>query len=302
VGTKYYLIFTLIIFLNACATATSTQRPEPVSEYTCWDGTSVGDLSQCPASPVTFSCNDGRQVNDPANCSPIILKTELFSWSNPNITSSPPAYFNAPATAEKGEVPRSFFVENGKPLPSLWDVFSKIDGALKSHSPDYDYKVYRYQNGYALLTDDELIDKTGRIRLSEENRRLLPKEQNRYGAVRSLFNLFNPPEDRFRYFAFIVSTGANPSSPIETTPELLEGIMKQGTLPGALPKRVLEQHAFTDDYWVEVRVYEFPSEDFLDLPRQTMVQRLQTQINNGFYTLPFANHKDASVLLETLFE
>ena len=36
--------------------------------YTCWDGSTVGSMANCPVEPVRITCWDGQIVDDAANC------------------------------------------------------------------------------------------------------------------------------------------------------------------------------------------------------------------------------------------
>ena len=228
------------------------------------------------------------------------LKTEFFSWNS--IPTPHPKTFAPPRTDVKDNIPRSFFVEPGQPLPSLKDVFYKIESALESHSPKYSYQVYKYRNGFAILTDDELIDRNGKIRLSRANERLLPERKDKYGFFRSFLNLFNESNDRFRYFAFIVSTGAIPSSREPVTPELLQNIYTDGSTRDELPFDILAEHAFTEHYSVQVRVYEFKSSNYLEYSNRTTDQNTTSNPQVGFQKLPLRIHKNRSNLLKVILD
>ena len=158
-NSKYLLLFSLvIIFITGCATSgsiTPAPAPAPVSvipspqlepaleKIQCWDQTMVYDSNYCP-----------RQSDDPRG-----LRDSKLSWENYSI-SNPLPLFEPTESGSSKPIKREYFTE-GENKQSLYEILNKIDSVLECKK--YNFKVYRYLDGIAVLTDNELIDKYGKV-------------------------------------------------------------------------------------------------------------------------------------------
>ena len=297
--------------------------PAPVERFMCWDGSVVEVLSLCPVAPAPPPAPVGIVMPPPppppvADPTLHILKPKgPFTWTLDSQNSLP--YFNPPPTTVKEDIDNNYFTvtDGGRSRkPNLREVFEKITSVLSSHvSLDYGYRVFKYEKGFAILTDPERIHNDGAIKLDGDGERADLLQQNATNFREYIEAFLRPPENRIRYIAFIVTSNRHiEATSASGTQEMLDITYQSGGTRRSLPLDLLTQYEFDNSYRVQVRVYEFPmmpqvqavetGENVMaaGLIQETQSLELSTYDPSKFTPLKFRHHTSGSFALNEIFK
>lgn len=239
-----------------------------------------------------------------------------FSWALDPENTLP--YFSPPATTVQEDINNDFFkkeVDGQYVNPNLRDVFEHITGVLSRHDTlSYPYRVFKYEKGYAILTDPERIKRDGNIDIDTEGVRRDLEQKNARSFNEYISAFLRAPENRMRYIAFIVTSKRHiETSPDVATPQTLRVTLNTGGTHRSLPLELLEKYEFDDTYRVQVRVYEFPSVPKIEqLPHtldgigstlgpETRLAEIKAYDPTTFAPLKFRAHKRGSFILAEFF-
>jgi len=247
----------------------------------------------------------------------ILKPKHPFTWALDPENNLP--YLKPPPTTVKEDIDNRYFTvtEEGRSRrPNLREVFDKLTSVLSSHeSLDYGYRVYKYEKGFAILTDPERIHNDGTIHIDEDGERIDMRQQNATNFKEYIEAFLRPPENRVRYIAFIVTSKRHiepTSNP--ATQQMLDVVFQSGGTRRSIPLEILEQYEFDDSYRVQVRVYEFPTmpkvktaetdDNILEagLNQETRLVELSTYDPSEFTPIKFKNHTRGSFVLDEIFK
>ena len=247
----------------------------------------------------------------------VLKPKDPFTWTLDPDNTLP--YFKPPPTTVTEDIDNRYFTVAGEDRsrrPNLREVFNKITSVLSSHeSLEYGYRVYKYEKGFAILTDPERIHNDGTIHIDDNGERVELRQQNARNFKEYIEAFLRPPENRIRYIAFIVTSKRHiEPTPNSATQQMLDVAFQSGGTRRSLPLEILEQYEFDESYRAQVRVYEFPTmpkmqtvgteEGILEngLSQETRLVEISTYDPGEFTPMKFKNHTRGSFVLNELFK
>ena len=302
--------------------------PAPVERFMCADGSVVEVLSLCPVAPapapppvaIVMPAPPPQPVAVIAPPMQIMKPIGPFSWALEieQVSNNTLPYFTPPPTSVVEDIDNDYFTitEEGRSRNSnLREVFEKITSVLSSHeSLDYGYRVFKYEKGFAILTDPERIHNDGAIKLDGDGERADLLQQNATNFREYIEAFLRPPENRIRYIAFIVTSNRHIEASASGTQEMLDITYQSGGTRRSLPLDLLTQYEFDNSYRVQVRVYEFPTMPQVQavetgenvmaagLIQETQSLELSTYDPSKFTPLKFRHHTSGSFALNEIFK